>query len=313
MNTDIVYVGMDVAKATLELAGPVAGRSFANTPRGHAQLLAWLGTQPSPVQVISEATGGYERTVVAALHAAQVGVSVVNPRQVRDFARATGRLAKTDRLDAVVLREYGAACVPAPTAPASRAQTELTALVQEYQYLTARCAQEQNRLEQLSHPLARRQVHAQVRQLERHRTELEQAIAAVLSAHAQLAERAERLEQVAGIGRKTAVGLLAFLPELGGLRPGQAAALAGVAPYNRDSGQWRGQRIIAHGRPAARRVLYMAALSASQFNPVLAPFYRQLRARGKPAKVALTAVMRKLVEHANRLLAQPQNILPCTP
>jgi transposase len=275
-------------------------------------LLRWLAEQPGPVQVIGEATGGYERAVVAALHAAQVRVSVINPRQVRDFARATGWLAKTDRIDAALLREYGAACAPAPTAPASPAQAALVALVRESQYLIAHCAQEQNRLEQLTTPLARRQTQARVRQWTRQCEQLEEAIAEVLSRHTQLAADAARLEQVDGIGRKTAVGLLAFLPELGRLQPGQAAALAGVAPYNRDSGKWRGQRIIAHGRPAARRVLYMAALSASQYNPVLAPFYQRLVARGKPKKVALTAVMRKLVEHANRLLAQSQNLSPCT-
>jgi transposase len=224
MNTQHVYYGMDVAKATLELAGPAGGQTFPNTPRGHAQLLAWLTAQPGPARVVGEATGGYERAVVAALHAAGIAVCVVNPRAVRDFARAQGRLAKTDRLDAAVLRDFGQTLHPAPTPAPSAA-----------------------------------------------------------------------------------------LPELGALHPGQPAALVGVAPFNRDSGQWRGPRRIQGGRPAPRKAPYMAALSASQHNPVLAPFYQRLVARGKPKKVALTAVMRKLVEHANRLLAQPANISPCTP
>jgi transposase len=313
MNTALVYYGMDVAKATLELAGPTDGRTFPNTPRGHAQLLGWLTAQPGPAHLVCEATGGYERAVVAGLHAARLRVSVLNPRTVRDFARATGRLAKTDPIDARVLRHFAQAHPPAPTAPASAAQTELVALAQEYQHLTAALTQEGNRLEHLTQPLALRLAAARVRQLKGQRDELEAALTRLLAATAELADRATRLQQIKGIGRKTAVSLLAFLPELGTLHAGQAAALAGVAPYNRDSGQWRGPRWIAGGRPAVRRALYMAALTASQRNLVLAPFYRRLVARGKPKKVALLAVMRKLVEHANRLLTQLANISPCTP
>lgn len=311
MNNEIVYYGMDVAKATLELAGPAGRRSCPNTARGHAQLLGWLVGQSGPGQVICEATGGYERAAVGALQAAGVAVSIVNPRQVRDFARARGRLAKTDPLDAALLRDYGATLKPAPATVPSAAQAELTTLANEYQYMVYAIVREQGHREHLVHPLALRHSDARLRLLERQRDQLETALAQALAADTALRQRADRLEQVKGIGRKTAVSLLAFLPELGSLRPGQAAALAGVAPYNRDSGKWHGKRLIQGGQPAARRALYMASLSASQFNPVLREFYQRLIARGKPAKVALTAVMRKLVEHANRLLAQPQNISPC--
>ena len=311
MNTEIVYYGMDVAKATLEINATSGGLQLANTARGHAQLLGWLAQQPGVPQVICEATGGYERALVAALQAAAVRVSVVNPLRVRAFARARGLAAKTDRLDAAVLRDYGERLTPSARTRLSAVQTELAALATEYQYVVASMTREHGHAELLEHPQARRHCEARLRQLERQRDDLEAALAQALEADQQLSQQAARLEQVEGIGRKTAVSLLAFLPELGRLRPGQAAALTGVAPFNRDSGEWRGKRMIGGGRPAVRRALYMAALSASKHNPILAPFYQRLRTRGKPAKVALTAVMRKLIEHANRLLAQPQNLSPC--
>lgn len=313
MNTEVVYYGMDVAKATLELAGPTGGRTFPNTPRGHVHLLAWLMAQSETARVVCEATGGYERGVRTALQAAGLGVCVVNPRAVRDYARAKGWLAKTDPLDARVLRDFGVTLHPPPTQAPSAAQAKLVALATEYQYIVASITREQGHQEHLVEPLTRRVSEARMRQLERQRGQLEAALAQTLAADAALADRAVRLDQVVGIGRKTVVSLLAFLPELGRLNSGQAAALAGVAPFNRDSGKWHGKRLIQGGRPAARKALYMAALSASQDNPVLAPFYQRLIARGKPKKVALTAVMRKLVEHANRLLAQPSNISSCTP
>jgi transposase len=195
---------MDVAKATLELAGPTGGLACPNTARGHAQLLAWLVRQPGPAHVVGEATGGYERAVVAALQAAAVTVSVINPRQAREFARARGGLAKTDRLDARVLRDYGAACAPMPTTAPSPAQAELTALVQEYQHVVVAGVQEANRLELLTHPRMLRLARARVRLLERHAEQIQEQIAEVLADHRELADRAARLEQVCGIGRKTA-------------------------------------------------------------------------------------------------------------
>ena len=225
MNTQVIYYGMDVAKATLELAGPAGGRTFANTARGHAQLLGWLAAQPGPAHVVAEATGGWERAVAGALQAAAVLVSIVNARQVRDYARATGRLAKTDRIDAVVLGDYGRACGPVPTPAASPAQVELTALAQEHRHVVRACVRERNRLEHLVHPPVLRLARARVRQLERQAAQIQEQLAQVLAAHGEMADRAARLEQVCGIGRKTAVNLLAFLPELGRLRPGRSGPL----------------------------------------------------------------------------------------
>jgi transposase len=313
MNTEVVYYGMDVAKATLELAGPTSSRTFPNTARGHVQLLGWLAALPGSAHLVCEATGGYERAMVAAGQAAGMAVSIVNPRAVRALAQARGLSAKTDALDAALLRDYGVRLKPAPTRVPSAAQAELATLASGYQYVIASIVREQGCREHLTHALLLRQQDARLRQLERQRDQLEAELAQALATDPPLRQRADRLEQVQGIGRKTAISLLAFLPELGTLRPGQAAALAGVAPFNRDSGKWRGKRLIQGGRPAVRRALYMAALTASQRNPVLAPFYQRLIARGKPAKLALTAVMRKLIEYANRLLAQPQSISSCTP
>jgi len=311
MNTEIVYYGMDVAKATLELAGPAGGQTFPNTPRGYGQLLAWLMAQPGLAKVVCEATGGYECAVEAALQAANVTVCVVNARAVRDFARAKGWLAKTDHIDARVLRAFGIALEPAPTVATSAAQAELSALATEYRYVVASLTREKGHAEHLTDTLVCRLSGVRIKELERQRKALFAALTRALENNPVLAARAQRLRQAKGIGAKTAISLLAFLPELGSMDQGQAAALAGVAPFNRDSGKWRGKRHIQGGRPAGRTALYMAALTASKRNPVLAPFYRRLRSNGKPPKVALTAVMRKLVEHANRLLAQPQNISPC--
>jgi len=311
MNTEIVYYGMDVAKATLELAGPAGGQTFANTPRGHGQLVAWLKAQAGAAMVVCEATGAYERAVVAALHAADLIVCVANARAVRDFARAKGLLAKTDRIDARVLRDFGLALHPRATPALSAAQIALNALATEYQYVVASITREKGHAEHLTNPQVCSLSEARIAELDRQRKKLLTALAHALKSNPTLAEQVKRLRQAKGIGLKTAISLLAFLPELGTLEQGQAAALAGVAPFNRDSGKWHGKRSIQRGRPAVRKALFMASLTASRRNPVLAPFYQRLLERGKPKKVALTAVMRKLVEYANRLLATPQKISPC--
>ncbi len=308
MLPSIVYVGMDVAKLTLDLHAASGSRAqfrqFPNHPQGHRALVRWLQALGS-VHVIGEATGGYERAVVAALHAAGVVVSVVNARHVRDFARATGRLAKTDQLDAAVLAAYGAAVRPAGTAALSAAQSQLAELVTRRQQVLALRVAEHNRLEHLTHPDARRQIQRHLSQLDRHLEQLAAWIAALVQAEPALAQKVARLCSVVGVGRLTAVVLLALLPELGTLNRRQAAALAGVAPFNRDSGPHRGRRQIGGGRPAARRALYMSALVAAFRHPQLQPFYQRLVAKGKAPKVALVAVMRKLIILLNRLLQEP--------
>jgi len=298
---------MDVAKATLELAGPAQARTFSNDARGHAALVRWLaGTS---AHVISEATGGYERAVVTALHQAGVPVSVLNPRTARNFARACGQAAKTDALDAQLLRRFGERLRPAPTPVPSAEQQLLHELMQTHRHLQNLLTAEQNALEHLVAAPLLELARARRALLEEQRDAVHQRVRALLAQHAAQQHRAERLQQIKGVGPITAWSLLAYLPELGTLPAGKAAALAGLAPRNRDSGQWRGKRTIGGGRTQVRQSLYMAAVTASKHNPILRVFYQRLITAGKPVKVALTAVMRKLVELANHLLQTPNFIL----
>ena len=308
MLPSLVYVGMDIAKATLDLhalSTPPQSRQFANSPTGHRALLRWLQGL-GPVHVVCEASGGYERPVGWALQQAALAVSVVNPRQARDFARAQGRLAKTDRLDAQVLAEFGQRLQPAATAAPSAAQRQLAELVSRRQQVQQLRTAEHNRLEHTTHPAVRRQVQRHRRGLERQLEQLDAWITELLQAEPTLAHKVARLCAVVGVGRITAVVLLATMPELGTLNRRQAAALVGVAPFNRDSGPRRGHRLIGGGRPVARRALYMAALVAAFTNPRFIVFYQRLIAAGKAPKVALVAVMRKLIILLNQLLKNPQ-------
>jgi len=304
MNNTITYLGLDIAKRTLDLSPhpSFTQRSFPNDAAGHRTLIAALCLVSGPIQIICEATGGYEHHLLVALHEAQVPVTLVNPRQVRDFARAKGLLAKTDSIDAAVLAEYGRLFTPAATVALSLVQQRLGQLVTRRQELLGFITQEQHRTEHHHERFVVRQAARLLATLRRHLKQLEEEIAQLEKSDATLAGQVQRLTGIQGVGQRTAWLLLAALPELGTLQRGQAAALAGLAPYNHDSGPLRGQRHIAHGRALARTALYMAALVASRCNPVLKPFYERLRAAGKPGKVALVALMRKLVELANLLL-----------
>jgi len=300
-----VYAGLDIAKASLQLHFQGKSYDLANTPAGHAQLIQRLALVPG-VQIICEATGGYERAVVAALHAAQVALSVINPARVRQFARASGHLAKTDPIDAAVLTAFGQAFAPETTPARSATELELAALVaRRTQLLELRVAESQ-RADTCTLPSLQKLFRRWLAQLEKQLEKIEALLAALLNAQTGLAQRVQRLDEITGVGAITAMTVLAQLPELGQLNRGQVAALAGLAPYNRDSGQWAGQRRISGGRAAVRRGLYMAALSASRSNAILKAFYQRLTNVGKPAKVALTAVMRKLVILMNHLLKNPQ-------
>jgi len=303
-----IYTGLDIAKLNLQLH--LAGRihDLPNTAAGHRRLCKLLVAQPG-AQVICEATGGYEREVVAALHAAQVPVSVLNPARVRNFARAQGQRAKTDDIDAAVLSAYGQALQPKPTAPRTEPEQQLMALVRRRAQIVDLLVAQRLQASQLTLPTLRRQAQRLVRRLEQDVAEIAVQLQELRSRVATLQARAEKLEAITGVGTVTALGVLAELPELGTLNRQQAAALAGLAPHPRESGQWRGQRHIGGGRAPVRRALYMAALVAARSNKVLKAFYQRLRAAGKPAKVALTAVMRKLVVLMNHTLKHPHFVL----
>ena len=295
---------MDIAKASLQLHLQSKSFDLPNTPSGHAQLLKRLAAIPG-VHVICEATGGYERAVVAALHAARIPVSVLNPARVRQFARASGELAKTDPIDAAMLTAFGRAFMPAPTEPRTAVEIKLAALVtRRLQLIELRVAEEQ-RAATCADPALRKLFTPWLAQMEKQISKVEALIEELLKEHAPLAGQVQRLDDIMGVGRLTAVMAMATMPELGTLNRRQAAALAGLCPYNRDSGQWAGKRCISGGRLEVRRALYMAALSASRCNPLLKAFYDRLIAAGKPVKVALTAVMRKLIVLMNHLLKNP--------
>ena len=261
---------------------------------------------PEPAWVICEPSGGYERDLLEALWAAGIIVSLVNAARIRAFARAQGLLAKTDEIDASVLREFGELLEPVALEGPSPERRRLAALVQRREQLIVMLSTEEQRLAQMRDAAVRKLGERLTKQLETQIEQLEEMIEKQINDDAALKQQSERLQQVVGIGPVTASTLLAKLPELGKLSRTESAALAGVAPYNRDSGALRGRRTIRGGRVQVRRVLYMAALVAVRFNPILKAFYQRLVAAGKPNKLALTAVMRKLVILLNHLLKNPE-------
>ena len=299
-----IYTGLDIAKLNLQLH--LAGRihDLPNTATGHRRLCKLVAAQPGG-HVICEATGGYERDAVAALQAAKVPVSILNPARVRHFARAQGQRAKTDNIDAAVLTAYGQALQPKPTVPRAKQEQQLTELVRRRVQLLDALVAQRLQTQQLTLPVLRRQAKSLIRRLEQDIKQIEAELDVLRTQVPALHQRTQKLETIKGVGALTALGMLAELPELGTLNRGQAAALAGLAPHPRDSGQWHGRRTIGGGRPQVRRALYMAALVAARCNQQLKAFYRRLRSAGKPAKLALTAVMRKLVVLMNHLLKSP--------
>ena len=304
-----LHVGLDVAKLTLQ--ADLQGKDLAipNTPAGHRSLLTHLRRLQTKTgratHVVCEGTGGYEHAVVASLQAAQQPVSVHNAARVRAFARAQGRLAKTDALDAAVLSAFGTAMQPASDTPPTAGEAALEALVIRRDQLKELVVLEAGRDEHHRHPGVKKQAALLQKQLVDHLAKIETQIAELLASATEVKARVDRLTSVAGVGAISAYTLLAYLPELGKLPRAAIAALAGVAPMNADSGPVRGQRHIRGGRAPARKALYMAALCSTLHNPLLKAYYKKLCAKGKPAKVALTAVMRKLLIHLNSLLRTP--------
>ncbi len=301
---DAVSVGIDVSKATFVVAvAPTGERWTSDTAPAAIEALVARLQGVAPTIIVVEATGGYERTLVAACAAVGLPVAVVNPRQVRAFAQALGRTAKTDAIDADVLAAFGARVQPAPRPLADAATQALAALVARRRQLIEMIGMERRRLEQAP-PTGRitRDLRNHIRWLERRVHDVDDEIGTAIQASPVWRVQEDLLRSVPGIGPITARTLLAELPELGTLDRRAIAALVGVAPMNCDSGQYRGQRHIWGGRASVRATLYMAAVSAARHNAHLAPFYRRLRTAGKPAKVALVATMRKLLTIMNALL-----------
>ena len=297
------FVGADIAKDQVDVhIRPTDERvQFSRDEAGLAGLVARL-QHLGPRLVVLEATGGYEIPVAAALASAGVPVAVVNPRQIRDFARATGQLAKTDALDAQIMARFAEVVQPAVRPLPTAAAQALGDLVARRRQLIEMLGAERNRHQQARDPQLQRRIATHVRWLTKALAALDTDLDDTIRSSPIWRERDNLLQSVPGIGDVTAYTLLADLPELGRLDRRKIAALVGVAPLNRDSGHWRGRRTIAGGRPAVRRVLYMATLTAVRFNPVIAHFYQRLTAAGRPKKVALTAAMRKLLTILNAML-----------
>lgn len=300
-NTAILYVGLDVAKLSLQLHLANRFHSLTNDAKGHAQLLKRLRGFPN-AHVVCEATGGYEQPVVRVLQTAGIAVSILEAGRVRYFARAQGQRAKTDPIDAAVLSEYGRTFTPAPTLAPSPQQQQLADWSQRRQQLVRLMVIERNHAEHYTDLFRRRQNRQLCRLLEKQIEQCDQAIATLIAENAQLTHKAARLQAIPGVGPVVATTILAEMPELGALNNQTAAALAGVAPYNGDSGQQKALRSISGGRRAVRCALYMAALSAVRHDRILKVFYQRLLAAGKKPLVALTACMRKLIILMNRLL-----------
>lgn len=294
------FVGIDVAKDRLDV-GESSGAvwSVPNDRTGIAQLVARL----SAVElIVLEATGGYESAVAGALAAADFPVAVVNPRQVRDFARAMGELAKTDSIDARILALFAERIRPEPRPLPDETQEELISLVARRRQLIEMLGAESNRL-RLSRPgPVKKGIQTHVRWLEKQVKALDNDLDHLIRQSPLWRAKDDLLQGVPGIGPTTARTLLAELPELGRLNHKEIAALVGVAPFNRDSGKVQGRRVIWGGRASVRKTLYMATLTATRYNPAIRAFYLRLRSRGKPAKLALAACMRKLLVILNAMV-----------
>ena len=274
--------------------------TISNDEPGIRELVSQLKAL-DPVMVVLESTGGLELPSVAALAAAALPVSIVNPRQVRDFARATGTLAKTDALDAAALAHIGEAVRPS-VRPLRDAETQvLSSLVARRHQVVAILVAEKNRLGSAI-AAVRPRIEAHIDWLEQELSDIDEGLRQALRSSPVWREKDDILRSVPGVGEQLSLALLSQLPELGTLNRRQVAALVGVAPFNRDSGTLRGRRQIWGGRARLRTVLYMAAMVASRFNPVIRDFYQRLLAAGKPKKVALTACMRKLLVILNAML-----------
>jgi len=298
-----VWIGIDVAKATLDLHLLPSGQahSLPNTSPGHTQLKKLL-PDPSGCLIVLEATGGYEREVVADLIDAGYRVAVINPKRARDFARALGLVAKTDRIDARVLALFAQKIQPAPSQKTPEKQAEIQQLVARRRQLIDLRTQESNRWEITKAKIARKSIQAVLNTLERQIHDIEGAIEALIESDDDWRHKAQLVQSVPGLGGVTATTVVADVPELGKLNRQEISALVGLAPYNRDSGQLKGKRSIGGGRKSVRSVLYMAALAARRCNPVIKAFADRLALHGKPFKVVLTACMRKLLIILNSIL-----------
>lgn len=299
----LVYFGIDISKDHLDLHQLPQDRAarFEANPEGIGKLITYLKRR-KPTLIVIEATGGYETRIAAELAAAKLNVAVVNPRQVRNFARALGILAKTDSIDARVLARFAQDVRPEPRPLPDEQELALKAFVKRRRQLVEMLVAEKNRLNRITSKTVRENLKQTIEFLNQRIADLDKQIAETVKNSPVWREKDNLMQSVPGIGAKTSHTLMALLPELGKLNRRQIASLVGVAPLNRDSGKFRGRRMISGGRKPVRNALYMATLAAIKCNPMISSFYLRLRQDGKEFKVAITACMRKLLIILNAML-----------
>ncbi len=312
MNQFPLFVGIDVSKDCLDVAVRPTGEAWQlpHNSRGINDLVERLG-ELAPQLVVLEATGGMEMALAGELAASKLAIAVVNPRHVRDFARAAGKLAKTDALDAQVLAHFAEAMRPASRPLPDDASQELRALMARRRQLVEMITAEKNRLRTAA-PRIRPKVQEHIRWLEESLVDLDRDMGDFMRSSPMWRDKDQLLRSTPGVGPVVSMTLLSDLPELGALNRGEIAALVDVAPFNRDSGALRGKRTVWGGRRQVRAALYMATLVATRYNPVLRDFYQRLCEAGKPKKVALTACMRKLLTILNVMVKHNRHWNPVT-
>lgn len=296
-------IGIDISKNTLDAYRLLDGQHIqvTNDKAGHKALVRWIRKHEAPL-VVFEATGAYHRNLEATLAASETAFAKVNPRQARRFAEATGRLAKTDRVDATMLAKMGAVLELKGHTPKSETLHVLRELITARRALMKDKVAAKTRLQTTTQILLRNQINARLKQIEIHIRQVDAAIAEKVAQDEALSHKLAILISIPGIAETTAFSMLIEMPELGTLEGKQAASLAGLAPISRQSGKWQGKERIQGGQAFLRRAIYMPALVATRYNPDLKAKYDELIRAGKPGKVALTAIMRKLIVTANALL-----------
>jgi transposase len=297
-----LYVGIDVSKEILEIAifGEAGSWHIKNTAK-HLTKLVDQFKELEPERIVLEASGGYERLAISILGQAGLPVALVNPQRARRFGQSTGKLAKTDRIDAQMLAHFGQALRPAVHPGSSEQEEYLAALIKRRTQLMTTQTAEKNRL-QTARLQVRERIVRHLEWLEAELDDIQEEIESLLNTNQEWCQKRELMESVPGIGAVTSFTLLAYLPELGTVDRKKIAALVGVAPFSHDSGKWHGKRFVHGGRAIVRSALYMATMSAYRYNPVIRKFYNSLILRGKPFKVAITACMRKLLVMLNAMI-----------
>jgi transposase len=308
-NTAIIhYVAIDVSKATLQVQDDKRAFTVENNSTGHRKLLVHLKGCPKPL-VVYEASGGYERELAAFLRKSAIPQAMLNPARVRDFARSEGVRAKTDPIDTRMILAFAKSKALEAIDPPSQESLDLAALLDRREHLVEQMAREKNRL-QNSESLILRSIKRMMKSLEKEIAVIDKAISQLVDSTPLLKSRSQTMQSVKGVGKVTAWTLLAYLTEMDHLDRNKLVALAGLAPFNRDSGKMSGRRSIQGGRAKVRKCLYMAAHTAASCNPVIAAYVQGLRNRGKPYKCAIVAAMRKLLIHLQCLIKKSQ-LAPC--